>query len=89
MWGPEAIGTAKWDGFALADVVADAQPLASARYVEFVGLDLIFPGGIPAGFGGSIELEKARSPEVILADYMNDAPLPQEHGAPLRVVVPG
>jgi sulfite oxidase len=89
MWGPEAIGTATWDGFALADVLADAQPLASASCVEFVGLDQISHGDTPSGFGGSIEISKAYSPETILADQMNGVPLSHEHGAPLRAVVPG
>jgi sulfite oxidase len=41
------------------------------------------------GFGGSIPLAKATSPEVLLAYAMNGEPLRPEHGAPLRVVVPG
>ena len=40
-------------------------------------------------FGGSIPLDKARRPEVLLAWGMNGEPLPLVHGAPLRVVVPG
>ena len=40
-------------------------------------------------FGGSIPLEKASRPEVLLAWAMNGEPLPPVHGAPVRVVVPG
>lgn len=40
-------------------------------------------------FGGSISLEKACRPEVLLAWGMNGEPLPLVHGAPLRMVVPG
>ena len=40
-------------------------------------------------FGGSIPLDKACRPEVLLAWAMNGEPLPPVHGAPLRVVVPG
>jgi sulfite oxidase len=41
------------------------------------------------GFGGSIPLERALGPDVLLADEMNSAALPPVHGFPLRVVVPG
>ena len=43
----------------------------------------------PQRFGGSIPLDKACRPEVLLAWAMNGEPLPPVHGAPLRVVVPG
>jgi sulfite oxidase len=44
--------------------------------------------GFPS-YGASIPIEKALSPEVLLAYEMNGEPLPPEHGFPLRVVVPG
>ena len=40
-------------------------------------------------FGRSFRLEKALSPDVLLAYEMNDAPLTPEHGFPLRVLIPG
>ena len=84
-WGPGATGTATWSGVALADVLALARPLDGAAHVGFEGADLC-----PAErFGGSIRLDKARRPEVLLAWAMNGEPLPPIHGAPLRVVVPG
>ena len=43
----------------------------------------------PQAYGGSIPLDKAMSPEVLLAWEMNGEPLTPVHGAPLRVVVPG
>jgi sulfite oxidase len=88
-WGPGATGTATWTGVALADVLALAGPLPEAAHVGFEGSDLS-PEAKPAQrFGGSIPLDKASRPEVLLAWAMNGEPLPPVHGAPLRVVVPG
>src|ERR1700729_2704615 len=88
-WGPGATGTATWTGVALADVLALAGPLGAASDVGFEGSDLS-PEAKPAQqFGGSIPLDKASRPEVLLAWGMNGEPLPPVHGAPLRVVVPG
>ena len=88
-WGPGATGTAAWTGISLADVLALAGPLDEARHVGFVGGDLC-PEASPAQlFAGSIPIEKASRPEVLLAWGMNGEPIPPVHGAPVRVVVPG
>jgi sulfite oxidase len=88
-WGPGATGTATWSGVALGDVLALARPLAEAAHVGFGGAD-VCPEATPAQpFGGSIPLDKACRPEVMLAWGMNGEPLSPVHGAPLRVVVPG
>jgi|SRR4051812_37736536 sulfite oxidase len=88
-WGPGATGTATWSGVALADVLALAGPLDAAAHVGFVGADLA-PEAEPAqAFGGSIPLDKAGRPEVLLAWKMNGEPLTPVHGAPVRVIVPG
>ena len=88
-WGPGATGTATWSGVALADVIALAGPLPDAAHVGFEGADLSPEAKPPQRFGGSIPLDKACRPEVLLAWAMNGELLPPVHGAPLRVVVPG
>jgi sulfite oxidase len=88
-WGPGATGTATWTGVALADGLALAGPLHEAGHVGFVGADLSAEVQPAERFGGSIPLDKARRPEVLLAWAMNGEPLAPVHGAPLRVVVPG
>jgi sulfite oxidase len=88
-WGPGATGTAVWSGVALADVLALAGPDETAAHVGFVGADLSAEADPPQPFGGSIPIDKARRPEVLLTWAMNGAPLPAVHGAPVRVVVPG
>src|SRR5215211_1746235 len=88
-WGPGATGTATWTGVALADVLALAHPTRKLGHVGFDGADLCPQAKPTQRFGGSIPLDKACRPEVLLAWAMNGEPLAPVHGAPLRVVVPG
>jgi len=88
-WGSEAISTAAWGGVPLREVLAAAEPEPAARHVELTGLDGTERHGHRFNFGGSIPLDKAVQPEVLLAYEMNGRPLPPVHGAPLRLVVPG
>ena len=88
-WGPEPAGTGQWAGVALRDLLEAVGVGGSAGHVEFVGLDRVERQGHRFGFGGSIELAKGLSSEVILATALNEAPLSATHGFPLRVVVPG
>jgi sulfite oxidase len=88
-WGPEPISTGCWAGVSLATVLREAGVKPEARFVEFVGLDSVERHGHRFGFGGSIDLEKAMSSDVLLATELNGAPLPADHGFPLRAVVPG
>jgi len=88
-WGSGATGTAVWRGVRLADVIAAAGPHPGARHVAFVGADHADEAEPSQRFGGSVPLEKALRPEVVLAWEMNGEPLPAVHGGPLRAVVPG
>ncbi len=88
-WGPGAIGTARWRGVALVDVLAAAGLHDDVAHVAFTGSDLSRQPDPPQRFGGSIPRHKALAPEVLLAWEMNGEMLAPVHGAPLRVVVPG
>lgn len=79
--GWSAIG--KWQGPQLGQVLAMAGLLPAARYAVFHCADRI--GGRP--YYESIDLIDAFHPQTILAWRMNDAPLPERYGAPLRLRV--
>ncbi|XP_048687606.2 sulfite oxidase, mitochondrial isoform X2 [Caretta caretta] len=92
-WGVAAISTARWGGVRLRDVLAHAgyteeDEEAGERHVCFEGLDKDLSG---VAYGASIPYRAAmgRGAEVLLAYEMNGEELPQDHGYPLRVVVPG
>jgi sulfite oxidase len=89
MWGAETIGNAVWRGVALREVLLAAGVKPEAYHVAFVGLDTIHKRREHFPFGGSIPIEKAMHPEVLLAYAMNEEPLSPRHGFPLRVLVPG
>jgi sulfite oxidase len=88
-WGAGAIGNAVWTGVRLRDLLLAAGIAPEAGHVAFTGFDEVAADGRLVAFGGSVPLEKAVAPEVLLAYEMNGQPLPPEHGFPVRVVVPG
>ncbi len=91
-WGEAVIGNGTWGGARLRDVLraAGIKRLAEhEQHVAFEGIDQIERQSRTIHFGGSIPLEKAMQPEVMLAYEMNGAALAAEHGFPVRVVVPG
>ena len=88
-WGPEPISTGRWGGISLGNLLRSAGIADKARHVELVGLDRVERHEAQFGFGGSIEIAKALSDEVLLATELNGAPIPPQHGFPLRAVVPG
>jgi DMSO/TMAO reductase YedYZ molybdopterin-dependent catalytic subunit len=74
------ISNALWKGFPLRDLLDQAGPLSSAARVRLHGVD---------NYTDTIPLEKAMEPTTLLAYEMNGVPLPERHGYPLRVIVPG
>ena len=88
-WLLEAVGTARWRGTALAPLLEEAGVPDGTVEVLFTGLDRGVEGGEEQAFQRALTLAEARQDEVLLAYEMNGAPLPPQHGFPLRVIVPG
>src|SRR6476660_1442081 len=88
-WLLEAVGTARWRGTPLAPLLEEAGIPEGAVEVLFTGLDRGIEGGDEQAFQRALPLGEALRDEVLLAYEMNGAPLPPQHGFPLRLVVPG
>ncbi len=88
-WLDEAVGTARWTGCSLPALLAEAGVLDGAVDVAFTGLDHGTERGVEQDYCRALPVADASSPEVLLAYEMNGAPLPPQHGAPVRLVVPG
>ena len=80
--GGDLLGTAKWLGIPVRDVLKKAAPKSGADMVLSRSID---------GFTASTPLASLTDPKLdaILAVGMNGEPLPLEHGFPVRMVVPG
>ncbi|TDC53536.1 sulfite oxidase [Jiangella ureilytica] len=88
-WLDEAVGTAEWTGTPLAAVLAEAGVAATAVDVAFTGADHGIERGVEQDYRRGLTLAEAMRDDVLLVDEMNGAPLLPQHGAPVRLIVPG
>ena len=88
-WLLEAVGTAEWTGTPLAPILREAGLGPGAKEVVFTGLDRGIQGGVEHLYERSLVVDDALRDEVLLAYAVNGAPLPPQHGYPLRLIVPG
>ncbi|KOU66802.1 sulfite oxidase [Streptomyces sp. MMG1533] len=90
-WLVEAVGTADWTGVPLRLLLDEAGVESDAVDVVFTGADHGVERGVEQDYQRGLPLDVATGdePEVLVAYAMNGAPLPPQHGSPLRLVVPG
>jgi sulfoxide reductase catalytic subunit YedY len=84
-----------WTGFPLRDLIAAVEPLPNAKYVEFqtVMRPDELPGqkgspGYPWPYTEGLTLAEATNDLTFVATGIYGAPLPKQHGAPIRIVIP-
>jgi sulfane dehydrogenase subunit SoxC len=88
-WLTEAVGTARWGGTPLSGLLREAGIAGKAVDVVFTGADHGIERGLEQDYQRALPVAEAMRGDVLLAYEMNGAPLPPQHGAPLRLVVPG
>ncbi len=78
--GGHLISTGKWEGIALKTLLDRAGAQPTGTHIVFQGVD---------SYLASLPLADLLSADTLLAYSLNDKPLPDRHGFPLRAVVPG
>lgn len=69
----------RWRGVRFSTLAALVEPHESARFVFCYGYD---------GYTTNLPLEEALKDDVLLAHTVDGAPLPREHGGPVRMITP-
>jgi sulfoxide reductase catalytic subunit YedY len=83
-----------WNGFALSKLLQDAEPTSLARFVAFTTVyrPAEMPGQntaiLPWPYVEGLRLDEAMHPLTLLATGLYGKPLPNQDGAPIRLVVP-
>jgi methionine sulfoxide reductase catalytic subunit len=83
-----------WTGFKLNQLLAEAEPMTSAKYVKFTTLfdPEQYPGQnnslYPWPYTEGLRMDEALHPLTLIATGMYGESLPNANGSPLRLVVP-
>lgn len=83
-----------WQGVQVRDVINRCEPLPSAKFVEFTTLldPTRMPGQrrsvLPWPYTEALRMDEAMHPLALLVTGMYGKPLPNQNGAPLKLVVP-
>jgi sulfoxide reductase catalytic subunit YedY len=82
-----------WDGYALSELINFCEPLPSAKFVQFISNlnrkempDL--PGGYDWPYSEGLRMDEAMHPLTLLTFGCYGQTLPNQNGAPVRVIVP-
>jgi len=83
-----------WTGFPLGDLIKRLEPTSAARFVSFTTLEdpAQMPGQrsgiLPWPYVEGLRLDEALHPLTLMVTGVYGKPLPNQNGAPLRLVVP-
>ncbi|WP_162917412.1 molybdopterin-dependent oxidoreductase [Dongia deserti] len=84
------VSNVRWGGADLAALLDEFGVDAQARYLWSYGLDGGDFAGTPCDwYLKDLPLARLKAGDVLIAYELNGAPLPAEHGFPVRLVVPG
>ncbi|MFC3616141.1 molybdopterin-dependent oxidoreductase [Lutimaribacter marinistellae] len=88
-WTEGGVGTSEWTGTPLAPLIDRARPADGTVDIVFTGADEGFDSGTRHFYGRSLSRDRIAELGVLLVHEMNGAPLLPQHGAPMRLIVPG
>jgi sulfane dehydrogenase subunit SoxC len=88
-WLEEAFGNAAWTGTPLRGVLERAGLRPDTAELVFTGADRGVQDGVAHRYARSLTVQEALREEVMLVYAMNGRPLEPQHGAPVRLLVPG
>ena len=84
-----------WTGFPLRNLVEKVVPQPEARFVRFESFNrpdeaagMRTPGNYPWPYFEGLRLDEAMHPLTLVVTGIYGKPLPKQHGAPVRIVVP-
>ncbi|MFZ0273771.1 MAG: protein-methionine-sulfoxide reductase catalytic subunit MsrP [Acidobacteriaceae bacterium] len=83
-----------WVGYSLSEFINACEPLPSAKYVQFISLAdrkdelLPFEAGISWPYSEGLRMDEAMHPLTLLTFGLYGDVLPNQDGAPVRVIVP-
>ena len=82
-----------WTGFPLKALIDHVKPSSKAKYVRFVSFMLTHGGNFfafraPWPYTEGLTMQEAMNPLTLMVTGIYGHPLPKQHGAPLRLIVP-
>ena len=83
-----------WDGYPLSEFINACNPLPSAKYVQFLSLrdekqmPLLDESGFTSAYSEGLRMDEAMHPLALLCVGLYGEALPNQNGAPVRVVLP-
>lgn len=87
-WKDGAVSTAVWRGVSLAAVLRQAGVKSEGKHVLLEGAETCNTDSGPTRFARSVPVEAAMAEDALLTLSMNGEPIPKEHGAPVRAMLP-
>jgi len=82
-----------WDGYSFSEFISAMEPLPSAKYVQFISDDKHSdmpdrPGGFDWPYSEGLRMDEAMHPLCLLTFGCYGEVLPNQNGAPIRIVSP-
>jgi sulfoxide reductase catalytic subunit YedY len=83
-----------WAGYSLSEFINACEPLPGANYVQFLSLDdaktekLPYEAGIQWPYSEGLRMDEAMHPLTLLTFGLYGQELPNQDGAPVRLIVP-